>query len=69
MKVDLVTAEIGSTTTIVTVFDKIDSKKPIILSQGEHYTTINEGDITIGIEKALKIIEKKLGEKYHGINF
>ncbi|KAF2955364.1 GlmL-related ornithine degradation protein [Marinitoga sp. 38H-ov] len=63
MKVDLITAEIGSTTTIVTVFDKIDTKKPIILAQGEHYTTINEGDITIGIEKALKVIEEKLNEK------
>ncbi|SHE68150.1 conserved hypothetical protein [Marinitoga hydrogenitolerans DSM 16785] len=63
MKVDLLTAEIGSTTTIVTAFDKIDSKKPLILAQGEYYTTINEGDITIGIEKALKIIENKLGEK------
>ncbi|KLO24177.1 reactivating factor for adenosylcobalamine-dependent D-ornithine aminomutase [Marinitoga sp. 1197] len=63
MKVDLITAEIGSTTTIVTAFDKITSKKPIILAQGEHYTTINEGDITIGIERALKIIQEKLGEK------
>jgi uncharacterized protein (TIGR01319 family) len=63
MKVDLLTAEIGSTTTIVTAFDKIDSKKPIILSQGEHYTTINEGDITIGIERAIKILEEKIGEK------
>ncbi|OQY10990.1 MAG: DNA mismatch repair protein MutL [Marinitoga sp. 4572_148] len=63
MKVDLLTAEIGSTTTIVTAFDKIDSKKPVILAQGEHYTTIDEGDITIGIEKALKHIEEKLGEK------
>ncbi|AEX84494.1 hypothetical protein Marpi_0034 [Marinitoga piezophila KA3] len=63
MKIDLVTAEIGSTTTIVTLFDKIDTKKPIILSQGEHYTTINEGDITIGIERALKIAEERLGEK------
>jgi uncharacterized protein (TIGR01319 family) len=63
MKVDLLTAEIGSTTTIVTAFDKIDTKKPIILAQGEHYTTINEGDITIGIERAIKTIEEKIGEK------
>ncbi|GAB6189977.1 GlmL-related ornithine degradation protein [Marinitoga arctica] len=63
MNIDLLTAEIGSTTTIVTAFDKINTKKPVILAQGEHYTTINEGDITIGIEKAINIIEKKLGEK------
>ncbi|BBE32092.1 ornithine aminomutase [Tepiditoga spiralis] len=60
MTVDLLIAEIGSTTTVVTAFDKINTEKPIVVGQGEHYTTVFEGDVTIGIERAIKEIEKKL---------
>lgn len=63
MKFDLLVAEIGSTTTVVTAFDKINSKNPIVIGQAEHYTTVQEGDVTIGIFKAKKRLEEKIKEK------
>jgi uncharacterized protein (TIGR01319 family) len=62
MKIDLLVAEIGSTTTVLTAFQTIGSDLSILV-QSEYKTTIPEGDVTIGIEKALDIISKKLGEK------
>ncbi|HPE69219.1 MAG TPA: GlmL-related ornithine degradation protein [Thermotogota bacterium] len=61
MKVDLVTAEIGSTTTLVTLFGKLGSRNAAPIDQAEHFTTVREGDVTLGIERALK----KLEEKHH----
>jgi uncharacterized protein (TIGR01319 family) len=60
LKVDLVFAEIGSTTTVVTAFHNLDGKVKI-LAQGEHWTTVNEGDVTIGIERAIENLKEKLG--------
>lgn len=61
MKVDILTVEIGSTTTVVSGFRIGD--KATFLVQGEHYTTIQEGDVTLGIDRAIRSIEKKTGEK------
>jgi len=61
MKFDILTAEVGSTTTVLSCFAGIGSR-PELLAQGEHYTTIDEGDVTIGIDRAIKSIEKKIGE-------
>lgn len=69
MKVDLLVAEIGSTTTVITAFDKINSKKPKVIGQAEHYTTVKEGDVTIGIFKAIKNLEEKLREKVNWEKF
>ena len=69
MKVDLLVAEIGSTTTVITAFDKINSKKPKVIGQAEHYTTVKEGDVTIGIFKAIKNLEEKLREKVNWERF
>jgi len=63
LKFDLLVAEIGSTTTVVTAFDKINSKNPIVIGQAEHYTTVQEGDVTIGIFKAIKRLGEKTKEK------
>ncbi|QTA38180.1 glutamate mutase L [Thermosipho ferrireducens] len=60
MKVDLIFAEIGSTTTVVTAFSGIGDN-PEILAQSEHWTTVDQGDVTIGIENAIKSLKKKLG--------
>jgi uncharacterized protein (TIGR01319 family) len=62
MKVDLLVAEIGSTTTVITAY-KIKEKNIEIISQSESYTTIDEGDVTIGIEKAIKVMKEKLNEE------
>ncbi|MGM0640055.1 MAG: GlmL-related ornithine degradation protein [Thermotogota bacterium] len=63
MKFDLLVAEIGSTTTVVTAFDNITTKTPKVIGQAEHYTTVKEGDVTIGIFNAIKRLENKLKEK------
>ncbi len=62
MNLDILTVEVGSTTTVVSGFVGIGDR-PKLVVQGEHYTTVNEGDVTIGIERALKSIEEKIGEK------
>jgi uncharacterized protein (TIGR01319 family) len=69
MKFDLITAEIGSTTTIVTAFEGIGSKYCRIASQSEHFTTVNEGDVTIGIDQCLEDIRKKLGTDFEWHEF
>ncbi|HQC37831.1 MAG TPA: glutamate mutase L, partial [Thermotogota bacterium] len=61
MHINAIIAEIGSTTTLLSAVDGINTKNPVFLGQGEHYTTVQEGDVTLGIEKALKLLEQKLG--------
>lgn len=61
MKIDLLFAEIGSTTTVLTAFHF--GIKPRVIAQSEHWTTVNEGDVTIGIENALRKMEEQLGHK------
>jgi len=60
MRINLLFAEIGSTTTVLTAFHF--GFKPKVIAQAEHWTTVNEGDVTIGIEKALKKMKEQLGE-------
>jgi len=60
MRIDLLFAEIGSTTTVLTAFHF--GFKPKVIAQAEHWTTVNEGDVTIGIEMALKKMKEQLGE-------
>ncbi|MFA6075225.1 MAG: GlmL-related ornithine degradation protein [Negativicutes bacterium] len=57
LSVDCLVAEIGSTTTIVTAIDKIESDDPQIIAQGQALTTVAEGDVTIGLHKAIEEIE------------
>jgi len=63
MKVDLLFAEIGSTTTVLTAFQMGGIGKPKMVAQSEHWTTINEGDVTIGIDNALRKMQEKIGEE------
>lgn len=60
MKIDTLVVEIGSTITKVNAFDKIKSKNPIYLGKGISYTTVNEGDITIGLNRAIEDLKNKL---------
>lgn len=62
MKVDYLIAEIGSTTTIVTAFD-FSQEEPRVVAQGKGYTTVLEGDVTVGLKAAVNDIEEELGEK------
>ncbi|PNR98905.1 reactivating factor for adenosylcobalamine-dependent D-ornithine aminomutase [Petrotoga miotherma DSM 10691] len=62
MKIDLLVAEIGSTTTVITAYQLME-KSVKLIAQTESYTTIDKGDVTIGIEKALKNMEEKANDK------
>src|SRR6056297_265638 len=61
MKVDLLIAEIGSTTTLVNAFDNIDSASPDFVGQGFAPTSVLEGDVTVGLKGAISDLEKKKG--------
>jgi uncharacterized protein (TIGR01319 family) len=52
MIIDALVAEIGSTTTIVNAFDKLDSNNPVFLGSGFAPTSIDKGDVTIGFNQA-----------------
>ncbi|MFW6119684.1 MAG: GlmL-related ornithine degradation protein [Petrotogales bacterium] len=60
MKVDYIVAEIGSTTTVLSAFITSGNGKLMFLAQGESYTTVNENDVTIGIEKAMNKLKERL---------
>ncbi|MCM1990825.1 glutamate mutase L [Oceanirhabdus seepicola] len=62
MKADYIIAEIGSTTTLVTAFD-FSGELPHVLAQGKGYTTVLEGDVTIGLKQAIDDIERQIEEK------
>jgi len=53
MKIDVLVAEIGSTTTVVNAFDKVNSPCPIFAGQGQAPTSVGEGDVNIGLHNAI----------------
>ncbi len=53
MKIDLLVAEIGSTTTVVNAFNMINTN-PEFIGQGQSNTTVIDGDVNIGLENAIK---------------
>ncbi len=61
MKVDVLVAEIGSTTTVVNAFDL--GERPAFLGQGMSSTTVDRGDVTIGLSAAVDDLCRNLGEK------
>jgi uncharacterized protein (TIGR01319 family) len=60
LKVDVLVAEIGSTTTVVNAFDGIDKKNPAFVGQGESPTTVLEGDVTVGLMRAVNDLKKNI---------
>lgn len=58
-KIELLVAEIGSTTTVVNAFDNIDNC-PIFIGQGQGPTTVLEGDVNIGLKNAIDNLSKSL---------
>ncbi|MBO3445041.1 GlmL-related ornithine degradation protein [Clostridium sp. CCUG 7971] len=62
MKIDVLVAEIGSTTTVVNAFSGINSDNPKFLGQGQSPTTVFEGgDVRNGLEGAISSLSKNLG--------
>lgn len=60
MKIDALVAEIGSTTTVVNAFNNLETDNPKFIGQGLAPTSINLGDINIGLNKAIKDLSNKL---------
>lgn len=59
MKIDLLVAEIGSTTTVVNAFNHINVN-PKFIGQGQSSTTVTEGDVNIGLKNAINDLGKRL---------
>lgn len=67
MKINLLVAEIGSTTTVVNGFNNLDTC-PIFIGQGQSATTVLEGDVNIGLKGAIDDLARKLGVESIGYN-
>lgn len=61
MKVDVLVAEIGSTTTVVNAFKNIDSDTPEFWAQGQAPTSVVEGDVRVGLQGAIDDLCRKKG--------
>ncbi len=61
MIIDALVAEIGSTTTVVNAFDNLASDNPKFIGSGFSPTTVIEGDVTIGLNKAIDNLKNSLG--------
>lgn len=61
MKVDVLVAEIGSTTTVVNAFKDIDSDNPVFWAQGQAPTSVLEGDVRVGLQGAIDDLCAKQG--------
>ena len=53
MKVDVLVAEIGSTTTAVNAFTGLESANPALIGQGVAPTSVESGDVTVGLKQAI----------------
>jgi len=53
MKVDVLVAEIGSTTTVVNAFTNIKTENPVFWAQGQAPTSVLEGDVCVGLQGAI----------------
>ncbi len=60
-EIDLLIAEIGSTTTLVNGFDGVCSEQPRFIGQGLAPTSVLEGDVMIGLKAAIKDLQQELG--------
>ncbi|MBK5253260.1 MAG: glutamate mutase L [Peptostreptococcaceae bacterium] len=61
MKVDVLVAEIGSTTTVVNAFNDLNTENPVFWAQGQAPTSVVEGDVRIGLKSAIEDLCKSKG--------
>lgn len=61
MNIDVLVAEIGSTTTLVNAFAGINTDEPRFIGQGQAPTSVLEGDVRIGLEEAVEDLKNRLG--------
>ena len=60
MKLDVLVAEIGSTTTVVNAFKDLDTDNPVFWGQGQAPTSVLEGDVRIGLKGAIDDLCKNM---------
>lgn len=60
MKINVLVAEIGSTTTVVNGFENINTSCPRFVGQGQAPTSVSEGDVNIGLQEAIEDLRKSL---------
>lgn len=60
MKVDVLVAEIGSTTTVVNAFKDLHTDNPVFWAQGQAPTSVMDGDVRIGLQGAIDDLCKKM---------
>lgn len=60
MFIDILVAEIGSTTTLVNAFDGINTHSPLFIGQGQAPTSVLEGDVCRGLSLAITDLAKNL---------
>jgi len=60
MKVDVLVAEIGSTTTVVNAFKDINTENPIFWGQGQASTSVLDGDVRVGLQGAIDDLCQKM---------
>lgn len=61
MKIDVLVAEIGSTTTVVNGFSGIHAGEPVFTGQGQAPTTVLDGDVRIGLQGAMEDLARNMG--------
>lgn len=61
MRVDVLVAEIGSTTTVVNAFSDIATLDPKFIGQGQAPTSVLDGDVRIGLQGAIDDLARNLG--------
>ena len=60
MRVDVLVAEIGSTTTVVNAFKDLDTENPVFWAQGQAPTSVMDGDVRIGLQGAIDDLCRKM---------
>lgn len=60
MRVDVLVAEIGSTTTVVNAFTDLDTDNPVFWAQGQAPTSVDDGDVRIGLQGAIDDLCKRM---------
>lgn len=64
MKIDVLVAEIGSTTTVVNGFTGIGTDSPQFIGQGQAPTSVLDGDVTIGLKAAIDDFTFRQGKSH-----
>ncbi len=60
MKIDVLVAEIGSTTTVINAFNGIGTPCPKFVGQGQAPTSVLDGDVTVGLKGAIDNLKNYL---------